>query len=44
MFEPQKETEPTIAANSEKTATYVGSAGWVTDTWATPVPSSCTTV
>ena len=24
MFEPQKDTEPTIAANSEKTATYVG--------------------
>ena len=24
MFEPQKEIEPTIAANTEKIATYVG--------------------
>ena len=24
MLEPQKEIEPTIAANTEKTATYVG--------------------
>ena len=24
MFEPQNETDPTIAANTEKIATYVG--------------------
>ena len=30
MFEPQKETEPTIAANTEKIATYVGTpAIWI---------------
>ena len=43
MFEPQKETEPTIAANTEKIAMYVGTpATWIEAPVCrtTPLPSS----
>ena len=36
MFEPQKETEPTIAANTEKIATYVATP----PAWSVSPPTS----